>query len=180
MGRRRIFWFAAITCVIIFIGVQMATRRRKQSASGSVPKEAENNLIESMVREAAISHDVNADFLVAIAQRESSMTDPARVGAAGEIGPLQVTPPAMSDINMFITLQSSLEDKIEAGARFMRLLLDRVADRKRRLGSLSDVLTADDYRLACRAYNAGFQGALNGNGYKYLNDVRATGRCEWV
>jgi soluble lytic murein transglycosylase-like protein len=150
----------------------MATAKKAAAKKPAAPKPGN---IEDLIRKAARKYDIREDVLLAIGRQESSLTDPPEVGAAGEIGPLQVTPPAMTDMNHFIDLDSTLEDKINTGARWFRYLLNNA---RRALYMYAD--TPEVYRLAVRAYNAGFHGAaVLERGHGYLADVRSKG-AEWL
>jgi len=178
----RLFEIAAAIWFIKMGLDQMGSNRtgggvRAVSANTSTPEK-----IKQLVRQAAERHGIREDVLLAICKTESSFTDPRKVGAAGEIGPLQVTPPAMIDLGHSITLNSDLDDKIETGARWMKHLLDQSQRLHGSAFGIAGAYTPDVYRLAIRAYNAGFHGAAQLNrGYEYLQRVAGNGaRWLWV
>jgi len=121
------------------------------------------------------------DVVLSIAMTESSLTDPPRRGAAGEIGPMQVTPPVMQDMDEWIDLDDPLENKVRLGVRWFKHLLELAKLEKAGIPyGLNGVYTVEMYRLAIRAYNVGFAGAKRGNGQTYLRRVSNQGVASWA
>lgn len=106
---------------------------------------------------AAREWSVNPVVAVLIMWRESRGRDPGTVGAAGEIGIMQVTPIAMQDTGWYINTGSSLEEQAVAGVAYMAWLKDNYPDK------------SVFWRI--RAYNAGAGGANRGVGQNYLYKV---------
>jgi hypothetical protein len=72
--------------------------------------------------------------------KESSATPMLSVGRAGEVGILQVTPPAMQTTGVFISPDSTFLEQALAGASFLRWLYDH---------------NGHDWEKAVMAYNVG-------------------------
>lgn len=159
----------------------MAANSRKRRPARPVVDEPQKEQIEHYLAASCEAYGVPINLARAICQVESSFTDPSEVGAAGEIGPMQVTPPAMADMDSYIALNSSLESKVDLGVRWLSLLI-RAAHAKLRPGfGRAFEPTRSVYALAVRAYNAGFRGAAElGRGADYLNRVKQTGLVPWL
>jgi hypothetical protein len=177
----------AIAITLLAVGLAKMVRDRPygsdrpfDSTSGS-EAQVIRDLVSYHARQRGLDEYGQA-LALAICSAESSFTDPTEVGPAGEIGPMQITPPAMSDIGVHVNTSSSLDQKIFAGVLFLHTLLDQS---KRHYGrvpyGLPNVYTLEQYRLACRAYNVGFRGASRTNlGYQYLDRVRSQEFAKWL
>jgi membrane-bound lytic murein transglycosylase MltF len=95
----------------------------------------------------AANNDLNPLMLAAQAYQESEL-DHSRKSPAGAVGIMQIKPATAADKNVGIDDISATADNIEAGARYMRFLIDRY---------FSDEAMDESQRwfFALAAYNAG-------------------------
>ena len=181
MGATRATAIAIFTVALIFGVIQMAANRsRSRSRSNNPVADDKKETIKQLVTIYAEQYDVPVDLAFAVCSQESAFSDPPKLGDAGEVGPMQVTPPAMEDMQRFITLRTGLDTKIETGIIWLKHLIDNAHAALSPGYGLAQP-TFGVYRLAVRAYNAGWRGASELNrGWEYLDAVRKTGECKWL
>ena len=92
-----------------------------------------NRDIRQMVREAAAENNIDPALALAIAKNESGF-NPNTVGPTGDYGVMQLTAPALADINQALGTNYSLSDNnvrfdpelnIRLGMTYLRLTRDR-------------------------------------------------------
>jgi hypothetical protein len=88
--RARIIW--ALTCLICFAAAGSSTVRADEEARATPSSRGGRAAaVAAVVRERAVAHDVSPWLLEALATCESRL-DPEAVGAAGELGLMQLHP----------------------------------------------------------------------------------------
>lgn len=168
-GNRSIWTRRSITALAVIVGL-LATafawsRRGRRSGSTVWNAETEQTIADAIETTTDLYY-LPQGIVRAICMVESRCQPVNAIGSAGEIGVMQVTPPAMIDMQTFIDLDSDLFEQVDAGAKWIRYLADRWI---REVGGVFDFVT--DWEFVIRAYNAGFDGALSGNGQAYLDSV---------
>lgn len=158
----------------------MAANNRRSRSRRVVADAPQRSQIEHYLEQSCAEYNVPISLAKAICQVESGFRDPEEIGAAGEIGPMQVTPPVMDDLDCYIALESSLESKVDLGVLWLSRLIAAAQQRLRPGYGRAFEPTRACYELAIRAYNAGFRGATEGRGQAYLAKVRETGLIPWV
>jgi soluble lytic murein transglycosylase-like protein len=85
------------------------------------PKDALHPNVHAIIRRAAAKHNVPAEFVRSIVMAESAMNCDA-VSSKGAIGLMQLMPETASEYGADPTIP---EQNVEAGTRYLRVLLDR-------------------------------------------------------
>jgi soluble lytic murein transglycosylase-like protein len=120
-------------------------------------KHADPKVLAAVAR---CAHDQGIDVEVAqaICLVESGARLVNQIGAAGEIGVMQVTPVAAKQIGMKLTTACPLNNQVIAGIKYLHWLAEQHSQ-------------ADNLPWIIRAYNVGPTGANEGRGSSYLVHV---------